>query len=524
MKSIMKTVFIVFCLLGDRGFAAELRFARVFNDHMVLQRDVPVPVWGWTGPGSKVTVTFAGQTQTAMADGKGKWLVRLGPLTSTHGNTGGELTVAASVGKVTIKDVLVGDVWVCGGQSNMAFGLGRATGGTDAIANANHPLIRLCDVTGKSTRREDPYPDDLESARWEICSPTTVSNFSAVAYYFGRDLQPALGVPVGLIDVSVGGTGMRSWMRRQTMESDPDLREQVIRHDDEVKRYPQLMEKYNKQLAEYENRLAKAKAGDRALPEKESMPPVKPKDLDSSYRLAYFYASMVCPLQPYAMKGVIWYQGEANAGNYASFRKQFTALINEWRRDWGQDAFPWLYVQLPPYADRIGGYYPRVWEAQSQVLSVKNTAMVVGLDVGAPHDIHPPNKEPIGARLALAARGMVYGEKVVWRSPMFQRMERRGSELVLNFEHIGGGLTARNGALNYFTIAGDDKNFKPATARIKGDAVVVSNPNVARPVTVRYGWYDKGEESGGSLFNREGLPVAPFRTDNWPDSNKGKRQ
>ena len=504
---------IVLCWFGIVGCALAVapRFAAIFADHMVVQRGVPIPVWGWANPHAQVTVSFSGQTQSATASVDGKWMVTFAPLECQPGNPGQSISVRSEAEITTLSDILTGDVWICGGQSNMAFKLSRATNGVTAAAAATHPLIRICDVSGKRTGPNDAPPADLETAVWKIASPASVPDFSAVGYFFAKNLLSSINVPIGLVDTSVGGTPMKSWISREVMAADSILKDQVSECDKDMKEFPHQMEIYQRKLVSYQKRVADGKP-----PEPK---PIGPKRPDSSYRLSYFHASVIRPLQPFAIKGVIWYQGESDAGRHAVFQHQFSTLVAEWRREWGQGEFPWLYVQLAPYSEAAGRLFPRVWDAQSRAQIIPNSAMIVALDHGASDDIHPPDKQPVGERLALAARGLVYHEAVSWRSPFFKSLEKQGSDLVVHFDSIGDGLCAKDPELKYVFIAGSDRKFLPATAKLTPDnTLIVSHPEISDPVAVRYGWYSAGDPVGASIFGKNGLPVAPFRSDDWSDS------
>lgn len=487
--------------------AAAPEPARIFGDHMVLQRGISTPVWGMAAPGEDVAVSFAGQTATTTANSEGTWMLRLAPLECPSGNAAHSLVIRGSGGTTTLHDILIGDVWICGGQSNMAFKLNRATGGAAAASAANDPLVRICDVAGERSSPDQPAPSDLASAEWKIATPASTADFSAVGWFYGEALRQSIGVPVGLIDTSVGGTPMRSWISRETMAADEILRPQVEQYDQEVRDLPKLTERYRKLLALYEQDTT----GKRQKP-------YPPKSKNSSYRLSYLHASVIRPLQPLAIKGVIWYQGEADAGRHAIFQHQFSTLVSEWRNEWAQGDFPWLFAQLAPCSETTGRHFPRVWEAQSKAQAIPNSAMIVTLDVGVSSNIHPPDKKPVGERLALAARSIVYHQDVRWRSPAFKSMEKRGNEIVLHFENPGGDLVPNNSELRHFTVAGADRKFLPASARVIGDhSVAVSHPGLTDIAAVRYGWYQAGGEVGASLFTKDGLPVAPFRTDDWPE-------
>jgi sialate O-acetylesterase len=422
-----------------------------------------------------------------------------------------KLVVRGADGETSRNDILTGDVWLCGGQSNMAFKLNRATDGAAVAAAANDPQLRLCRPVGMRSTVGDPPPADLASADWRVATPGTVSDFSAVGYFFGQALRKSIGVPIGLIDTSVGGTPMRCWMSRGTLENDPQLRPLVDEDDRKMKDYPKLLESYHRQLASYEERLKKGEA-------KPAGKPIAPKGPDSSYRMSYFHDSVIRLLQPSAIKGVIWYQGEANASRYAVFEHQFATLIGEWRREWGQPEQPWLYVQLAPYSAPNGRLFPRAWEAQATAQKIPHTAMVVALDVGQADNIHPPNKKPIGERLAHAARSVAYGEPITWRVPEFQSMKIHDKEIILHFNGLISPPATPDTNLSYFKIAAADEKWTEAKAHLQSDGnIVVSAPNIDAPIAVRYGWYNLHEPVGASLFSQDRLPVPPFRTDDWPD-------
>jgi len=432
----------------------------LFSDNAVLQQGVPTPVWGTASNGERVTVEFQGQKVSTTAR-NGKWFVKLAPL-----KPGGPLTMIVSGhNTVEIKNVCVGEVWVCSGQSNMVLPLSKVDNSVDEIAGSADSMLRLFTVP----RRHSDAPADDVDACWSVCGPDTVGEFSAVAYFFGRELRKALGVPVGLISSCYGGTRAQGWMRKEVVEADPDF------------------------TAAYNTT---GKPG-----------PSDPGRL---------YNAMIHPLIPYAIKGVIWYQGEANRTDAYRYRKVFPALIDNWRRDWGQGDFPFLFVQLAPYGPRPGQpeeeNMPVLRESQLVTCrTVPNTAMAVITDCGHP-TIHPTNKAPVGHRLALAALAVAYKRDVVYKGPTCTGIEFRGDRAVLSFTDTCGGLVAQGDELTGFTIAGDDGVFHTARASIVRDKVVVSSPDVAKPTAVRYGWCSHPVVN---LFNKAGLPASPFRTDNF---------
>jgi sialate O-acetylesterase len=477
---------------------AEVKPNSLFSDGAVLQQGVAVPVWGTAKDGERVTVTF--QQQTASATAKdGRWLVRLKALKAGGPFT---LTVAGDSNTLTISNVLVGEVWLCSGQSNMAFELSRATNATEAIAGAGDPQLRLFTVPRSAT----DAPGTDASGSWKESSPETAAKFSAVAWFFGRDLRQALRVPVGLIHSSVGGTPAEAWTSRATLEADPDLKLILQRYADSVQKYDPVAAaaKHEQALENHKATVAKAKAAG----EKAPAAPRAPADPSRAIgRPSCLYNGMIAPLEPYAIAGAIWYQGEANSGRAAEYQKLFPAMIQNWRQVWGQGDFPFLFVQIAPHEKMS----PEIREAQ--LLSwqkVPHTGMAVITDIGNETDIHPTQKEPVGARLALAARAVAYGEKITYSGPVYASMKVKGNQAVLSFKHIGSGLTAKGGDLKGFTIAGADGHFTSATATIEGDKVIVSSPTVTKLVAVRYGWANVPDVN---LFNKEGLPATPFRTD-----------
>jgi sialate O-acetylesterase len=493
------------CLLA--GIAGgELQLPTLIADNMVLQRNAPVTIWGRATPGQKVTVTLDKQTpRSATADAQGRWAVQLAPM-----KAGGpfEMTVAAADDTRTIRNVLVGEVWVCSGQSNMAFSVRSAGNGAEAIAAADHPRIRLFTVF----RRAALEPQERVGGRWDVCSPKTVGRFSAVGYFFGRDLHEALGVPVGLIHGAVGGTAAERWTSLPALAALPGYKRVIRQRAERLERKDELTAAYERKLAAWQKAAAAARAAG------EKPPPRRPYRPNLSMGLADLYNGMIAPLVRYRIAGVIWYQGEANARHHRiarAYRRLFAALIGDWRGRWGYE-LPFLFVQLSSYQRRAAVPTDPAWahlrEAQRMTLSVPKTAMAVSVDVGD-GGIHPRNKKDVGARLALAARAVVYGEDIVYRGPVYRSMKLEGGKVRLTFASVGGGLVARGGRLTGFAVAGSDKRFVWAEAKIDGDDVVVWSDEVPDPAAVRYAW---AMNPACSLYNQEGLAASPFRTDDWP--------
>lgn len=615
----------------------------LFTDNAVLQQGMKVPVWGAAEPVERVTVEFAGQTVSTTASADGKWLVYLAPLKVGEPRA---LTISGK-NKIVLTNILVGEVWLCSGQSNMERQLGLRSGQqpiTDwkqEVAAANYPEIRHFGAN----QTKAFIPAQTVKGSWAVCSPDTVTNFTAVGYFFGRDLYQARHVPIGLIHSSWGGTPAEAWTSEATLSTLPDFAEPLA----EIKRLVADPAQARREIQARQDEWYRAKdPGSAASPpwsdpgletaswktmtlptywEKAGYPDFDgvfwfrrtidlpeigtnsnfelhlgavddidttwvngvqvgaisgwdvprvyrvpasvwkagsnvivvrvldtggngglwggddPMRLDirggektnsipltgtwlcqqsvsltdvgwpptdysqSSSAATVLYNGMIAPLEPYAIRGVIWYQGESNVGRERQYRTLFPAMIADWRRAWGEGDFPFLFVQIAPYRDNS----PELREAQ--LLSwqnTKNTAMAVTIDCGDAEDIHPAHKQPVGARLALAARALAYGEKLEYSGPVFESMKIKGTNAVLRFTHLGGGLVAQVGPLKGFTIAGADKVFHPAQAEIRGKTVVVSSAAVSQPVAVRYGWARVPE---GNLFNRAGLSAPPFRTD-----------
>ena len=474
----------------------------LFSDHAVLQRDKKIPVWGTAAEGEKVKVEFAGQKVQTVAKG-GRWKVELQPIPAS--SEGRAITFTGN-NTVTVNNVLVGEVWVCSGQSNMEASMAwlRKVSPSSAadIASSTDPLIRILRVP----RNDVDEPQTDAATKWYECSPESVTDFSAVAYFFGRDLRKRLGVPVGLIGSYEGGTPAEAWTDRVTLSGDSDLKallEAQARQEAQCDQ-AKLEEANNKLRADYEAAAAKALAEGKPKPNapRLGVPPQRDKN-----RPACLYNGMIAPLQPYAIRGVIWYQGESNSNAPLLYRKLFPAMITSWRQQWGEGDFPFLFVQVAPCKK----WSPGLREAQLLTWnSTANTAMVVTTDIGDAEDSHPRKKEPVGARLALAARALAYGEKIEYSGPEFDSMSVRENRAVIHFKHTGGGLVAKEGDLKGFFIAGADGNFRPAKAEIKADTVEVSSEEMPAPAAVRYGWANVPDIN---LFNKEGLPASPFRTD-----------
>lgn len=473
---------------------ADVRLHGLFTDSMVLQRNASVPVWGWGDEGESVKVTFRNQTVKTTVKG-GKWMVRLSKLTAGGPDT---LTVEGR-NRLELKDVLVGEVWIASGQSNMEWPMAVTFDAEKEIAKTANPQIRLYTVP----KNKALQPVDNVPASWQPCAPASAKNFSAVAYYFGRELQKALGVPVGLIHTSWGGSPAEVWMSESALNGNPRYKSEIM------DAYEATARQHQNALAQFNKDKAEAAAAGKPFTKNPPWAPWRPTEL---------YNGMIAPLIPFAFQGAIWYQGESNAGRAEQYRSLFPDMIRNWRKDWGQGDFTFLAVQLAPFMAIKPEPSESTWAElrEAQWLSTKilpKVGMVVITDVGEEKDIHPRKKEPVGTRLAIAARRITYGEKIVPYGPEYRRLSVKGDKAVIQFQHVGGGLVAQGGPLKGFTIAGEDRKFVNATATIEGNTVVVSSPQVSKPTAVRYGWADFPVVN---LWNKEGLPATPFRTDDFP--------
>jgi sialate O-acetylesterase len=490
-------------LIATSVASAAVKLNGMFTDNMVLQQGKKLPVWGTADNGEQVTVSIQKQKATAVAK-DGKWMAWLKPL-----KAGGpvEMTVSGQ-NTLTLKNVLIGEVWICSGQSNMQMHVGGTADAAKAIAESANPKLRL--YTVPNTTSDTPL-DDVKGS-WVECGPQTVAGFSAVGYFFGKHLQAALKVPVGLVATSWGGTPAEAWTSKEVLETTPGLKSIL----DGWARY--IKDEYPKNLAEWQTHMDKWKAdADKAKAEnrKAPNPPQKPWGPDFFCRPCCLYNAMIHPLLPLAIQGAIWYQGESNAGRAHQYRTLFTAMIRNWRQAFGQGDFTFLCVQLAPFDGGMKeNNWPELREAQLMAThALKNVGMAVITDLGDKMDIHPRRKAEVGARLALAARGIAYRQRIVYSGPEYAGMKIHGDKIVLGFNHIGGGLVAQGGDLKGFTLAGKDQKFVPAEAKIEGKTIVVSSPDVKDPVAVRFAWLNYPEVN---LFNKEGLPATPFRTDDFP--------
>ncbi len=647
MQLIRKS-FIVLLLLAVAEVPAQLRLPNLFGSHMVLQRQKPIPVWGWAASNEKITVSLSGpgksQSRTVKAGKDGKWLLRLDPL-----EAGGpfQVKVKGKKDQLTLEDVWIGEVWICSGQSNMEWPVRASDQAEKEMAAGDYPMIRHIKVARQVSLKPE---EDIPAAQWQVATPATVGDFTAVGYFFARDLFRTLNVPVGLINSSWGGTQVESWISREAMNSQEEFREVMARlpasvddfnsgkkkvlddliirqqgafpGQEELKAWSAsdfnhsawksmlLPDRFDRQElvlldgAVWFRKEVSLPAGVEARPFEISAGPVddfetvyvngvkvggstsksaaarvfagaagvlkpgrnvvvirvedaggtggftgKPEQMwirqagfeqslagDWHYRVessvdnrqfvgpnsmgTLLYNSMISPLIPVAFRGVIWYQGESNAGRAYQYRKSFPLMISDWRSRWKED-FPFLFVQLAAFNaangdSEKGSTWSELREAQTMTLaSLPNTGMAVTADIGESRDIHPRNKQDVGKRLSLSALKIAYGKDVEYSGPVYKAIQQTGNKLILSFDHVGSGLVAKDkyGYLKGFEVAGSDRKFHWAKAMIEGDKVIVWSDEVSHPEAVHYGWADDNGEV--NLYNKEGLPAVPFRTDSW---------
>ncbi len=481
------------------GPEAELRLPLIFSDGMVLQQGMNAPVWGWAGPEDEVIVRIAGQERRATADSLGRWSVRLEPLTAGGPH---ELTVESAGQTLVVTEVLVGEVWLASGQSNMAMEVESCLNPETELAAADFPQIRQFQprrVKAAAPLQDLPAPDSADAGwlcRWEAATPETAAHFTGVGFFFARELHQKLGVPVGIINSAWGGTACEAWTPLGTIESDPRLSSILTdwpKYNDEEE---WLQGEYAKFLAEVEQ----AKQAGIEAPLYFCQPSV-------------LYNGMIAPLAGYGLRGALWYQGEANCYRHEQYRALFPAMIGSWREAWGQGDFPFLFVQLAGY-EHGSGSWPAIREAQAAALALPNTAMATAIDVGEAGDIHPKNKQAVGHRLALAAGALADGEQLEYAGPACAGLTVEGGKAALSFTSVGEGLVTSDGGAEPggFLIAGEDRVFQPAQATIEGERLVVWSPQVKAPVAVRYAWadYPAGANLCSMVAGRPYLPAPLF--------------
>jgi len=512
--------FLIVLTMAVFDLPAAERLAGIFADNMVLQRDQPVPVWGWAEKGQLVKVRFSGQEKSATAGEDGRWMVRLDPMPANKEPQPLQVSGATSQ---TVNNVLVGDVWVCSGQSNMAWTLQESTNGKAEIASASLPNLRFI----RLSQTISPFPLEDTDARlnWEICAPLRENMYiTAVGYFFARELMKEVDVPIGLVGASLGATCIETWIPLSGFRGEPALNESVE-------------QQYRQLLTQLKNWIPAAES---SMNSGEILPDF-PFDLMATadfQQPAKCFNGMINPIIPFGIRGVIWYQGESNGHEGDIYRLKMKALIGSWRAMWNQGGrakarehdFPFYFVQLANFRqsdpnDPAGGdSWTRLREAQFKSLEIPNTGMAVTIDIGEADNVHPANKQDVGRRLALWALAKDYGKNVVYSGPLYKSHTVEGGKVRIAFDHVGTGLCVGvknessaeppSGTLKHFAIAGEDRKWRWADATIDGDTIVVSHPEVPNPVAVRYAFAMNPE--GANLYNKDGLPASPFRTDDWP--------
>ncbi len=496
----------LFILLFSFAFwvKAEIKLPSILSDNMVLQGSATVNIWGKANPAEKIELktSWSKQKYAATTDAQGNWKIRIKTPSKTSKpesiNLKGE-------NELTIRNIQIGEVWLCSGQSNMDFPVGKASGWRTGIINeqeamqdADYPEIRLFHVAQKLSPTKEL--DDCDG-KWVVCNKENLKEFSAVAFFFGRTVYKSITTPVGLIQSSWGGTPAEAWTKFSVIESDPVYANLLKEHKEIEAKYPAEWQKYKSDLAAYQ--LAKEK-GDSTL-----KAPKKPQGNNHNKALSILWNGMIQPLVSFTIKGTIWYQGESNSIRYWDYTKVFSNMISSWRKEWGQGDFPFYFVQIAPQYKQSAG----IREAQLNAFrSVKNTGMAVVADAGDSTDIHPRNKQIVGERLAYWALAKDYGKKISFSGPLYKSLEINANHVILTFENTDKGLASKGGKLIGFEVAGNDQEFYKAEAVIAGNKVIVSSSEVAEPVAIRYAW---GKFFRSNLYNGAGLPASPFRTDNW---------
>jgi len=505
MKKILISIFFFLSFLSLTFSSVKL--PSVISDNMVLQQNKEVKVWGWAKAGEKVEVKIGNLVLNTEADKDGKWVVKF------NGFPAGKvykITIRGENNKVEVKNIIFGEVYLASGQSNMEFRLRGDKFSKEEIPEANFSEIRFFDVKNKTAT--EPLSD--VEGKWVICSPETAGRFPAVAYYFAKNIHKKLNVPVGIIESDWGGTPVEAWMSPEVLKKTGEFENFKKQWEKILKNWtPEKEKKYR------EDRRKWWKERKKAIKEGRKIPP-RPKTVIgplSPHRPSNLYNGMIHPLTNYTIRGVIWYQGESNAGRPLLYRKLFPAMIVDWREKW-EYQFPFLFVQLPNYLKKQSSpeeksNWALLRESQLYTLkTVPETGMAITIDLGEENNIHPKNKRDVGYRLSLIALAKIYGEKIEYSGPIYKNMKIEGNKIRIYFEHTDGGLFANGGKLKGFVIAGEDKKFKWADAKIEENTVIVWNEEVKNPVAVRYDW---ANNPPGNLYNKAGLPASPFRTDNW---------
>ncbi len=518
MNTTLKKVLLVLCASAPLAARAELKLPAIIGDNMVLQQQLADPIWGWDAPGTEVTVTFAGQTKTAKANDKGRWEVKLDPVPANAEPA--TMTIKGTSAR-ELKNILVGEVWICSGQSNMQFTVGASTDADLEVATANYPKIHLISVPQVGTQE----PQNDFRGEWKECSPATVPNFTAVGYFFGRSIHQIVGVPVGLINNAWGGSAAEAWVRRDVLEKDArfkGLMESTVQREAAADK-PAVAEQFQKDLAAWKIKAAEAAKNKQQPPRG----PADPKSwLSGNARPGNIYNGVLKPTIGYGIKGAIWYQGETNAGRAYEYSYLFPLMIQHWRDEWKQGDFPFYWVQLADFMAETPQPGDSAWaelrESQTKTQqAIKNGGQAVIIDLGEGKDIHPKNKRDVAERLVRWALVNQYGQKLVWHSPEFKSLEVQGDKAIVTLDMFGSSLqTFDVKEIQGVAICGEDKKWVWADARIiAGNKIEAHSDKVAKPVAVRYAW---ANNPVCNLYNSQWLPVTPFRSDNFDMITKPK--
>ncbi len=517
---LLATIIAIFTCATSPAFA-DVKLPNIFGNQMVLQQEKPIRFFGWAQPGEKVTVTIGEESKSATTDEKGNWRV---DLSARKADGKAFNVVIQGKNKIELKDVLMGEVWICSGQSNMEWTVGGSMNGQQEIAAAKHPMIRLFNVPNHISSAQ---PNKNTPGSWAACNPKSIVRFSAVGYYFGRELQKEINVPIGLVGTNWGGTRIEPWTPPVGFESVPELESIVKRLRAADPNTPEGKENFSNYIESVEKWAATSREN-----LKKGIAPGSPPTQNLLRQIGgatSIYNGMVHGLAPFQVRGAIWYQGESNAGQGEKYYPLKKALVAGWRKVFENDDMPFYWVQLAnfmaPSNNPAGGGWGPVREGQRLALSIPNTGMAVTIDIGNARDIHPRNKQDVGKRLALWALAKNYNKEIVPSGPLYKSSKVEGNKMRINFDYVGGGLMVgkkeglqptkevKDGELGRFAIAGEDKTWHWAKAKIDGQSVVVWSDKVAKPVAVRYAY--ESNPDGANLYNREGLPASPFRTDKW---------
>lgn len=524
-----RLIFLIAIVSFTFQVSALVKPSSLFCDHMVLQRNAKIPVWGTANPGEKITVEFFKRKKSTKADKNGNWKVKLNKLSA-----GGPYSIKIKgSNEIIINDIYIGDVWLCSGQSNMDMTVAKedrywcgVTNEAEEVANANYPQIRVYDVDFTPNNKIQENAKGI----WEVCSPSTVGHFSAAAYFFAKELYDKYEVPIGLMTSAYGASTAESWISEKSLKKHPNLKwlldDYTAKYEKFAKDSINSMPKYRQGLKDFAGNMAEFKASQGDVTSQKNdqnrKAPKAPKNPDpmiDQHNPYVCYNGMIAPLTSYPITGAIWYQGESNGPSAKNYREIMETLVEDWRGVWKQGSFPFIYVQIANYGKPMlnpveDGPMMTVREAQVQNLSIPNTAMVCAIENAGdePTNIHPKNKQEIGYRLSLAARALAYGEKVVYSGPLYSHYQVENNTIRLFFSNLEEGIVAWNTRLTGFAICGEDRNFVWANARFDGNTIVVSSPTVQKPVAVRYCW---GTNPPASISNLDGLWTPNFRTDNW---------